>query len=94
MKDAIKAGSDGVYILIDVTPGSSRSRIEYNEWRKIISVKVRSPPKGGKANSELVELFRKILGRKVEIVKGQTSSQKVLFVQGATVEEVVERLSA
>jgi len=94
MKDAIKAGSGGVYVSIDVTPGSSQSEIEgYNEWRKRISVKVKSPPRGGKANAELVKIFKDILGKKVEIVKGQTSSQKILFVHGATVEEVMERLS-
>ncbi|HDM60325.1 MAG TPA: YggU family protein [Archaeoglobus veneficus] len=93
IRGAVKAGSDGVYISIDVTPASSKTCISgYNQWRKAVSVKVKSQPKGGKANAEVVELFSKLLGRKVEIVKGHNSSQKVLFVQNATVEEVVEKL--
>ncbi|AEA47928.1 DUF167 domain-containing protein [Archaeoglobus veneficus] len=89
IRDAIKAASNGVYISIEVTPNSKQSCVYgYNEWRKSIAVRVKAPPKGGKANAEIVELFSKIFRKKVEIVKGHTSSQKVIFVHSASPQEV------
>jgi len=94
MEEAIHESRDGITINIDVSPGAKKTDIVagYNEWRKAIIVKVKSPPKGGKANAEIIKEFEKLFGSKVEIVKGQTSSQKVLFVHGVTKQKALELL--
>ena len=94
MEDAVCEAKGGVTINIDVSPGAKKTEViaGYNEWRKAIVVKVKSPPKGGKANAEIIREFEKLFGSKVEILKGQTSSQKVLFVHGIGKQKALELL--
>jgi len=94
MEDAIHDSKGGVTINIDVSPGAKKTEVPagYNEWRKSIVVRIKSPPKDGKANTEIIKEFEAIFGSKVEIIRGQTSSQKVLFVHGVSKEKALELL--
>jgi uncharacterized protein (TIGR00251 family) len=96
LEGAIRESKNGITINIDVSPGAKKTDVVsgYNEWRKAIIVKVRSPPKDGKANAEIIKEFEKLFGSKVEIVKGQTSSQKVLFVHNITKQKALELLES
>ncbi len=92
LKDAVKEKANGCYLNVDVSPNSKKSGIRgYNEWRKAIEVSVKSPPKGGKANAELEKLLSKLFNARVEVVRGLTSTQKVVFVS-ASKDEVIRKL--
>lgn len=71
-------------IKITVVPGSSKNEVIglYGEPVRL-KVKVTAPPEDGKANSEVIVLFAKVLGiskNKIEIIKGKTGKQKDLSV--------------
>ncbi len=93
MDDAVRESKDGVLIDLTVSPNAKKTEmVGYNEWRKTIEVRVKSPPKGGKANAELIEFFRRIFGCNVEIVRGQTSTHKTILIKGLNKNEVLEIL--
>lgn len=96
MKEALKQTDRGVIITIEVIPNSRFTEIPagYNEWRKSIVVRVKSPPSRGKANSEIVKTMEKLFGKKVEIIRGATSSSKQVIVYSASIDEVLERLGS
>lgn len=51
---------------------------------EVIKVKIREIPENGKANKAIINLFSKsfkIPKSKIEIIKGQTSSNKVISIQ-------------
>jgi uncharacterized protein (TIGR00251 family) len=78
---------------ITVTPKSSKSLIVLEEGR--VKVKLNSPPVDGKANEECIRLFAKALGlpkSTISIIKGEKGRQKLISVDGFSVDEVMERL--
>ncbi len=93
MDEALKETKNGVTINLVVSPNAKKTEIVgYNEWRKAIEIRIKAPPKGGKANAELVKFFESIFGRSVEIVKGQTSTQKTILVKGLSKNEALKIL--
>ena len=87
---------DGVYLDIEVTPGSSSQGIRgYDEWRKRVKVAVRAEARDGKANSAVItlfcELFQVTNGR-VSIISGHTSGQKRIFIEGIDQNTVIKIL--
>jgi uncharacterized protein (TIGR00251 family) len=78
---------------VKVTPNASRNEImglTDGTWR----IKIAAAPDKGKANKELIEFFSKRLGIKkssISILKGQTSHNKVVAINGITQEEIVKR---
>lgn len=89
---AVKEKNEGTTVEMDITPGAKKSEIGYDEWRNVITVKVKNPPKKGKANNEIIKKFKEFLDREVGIIAGLQSSRKVLLVHGATKGEVVKKL--
>lgn len=92
LNKAVKVRNEGVTIDLDVTPGAKKSEIGFDEWRNVITIKVKNPPKKGKANNEIIKKFKEFLGREVEIIAGHTSSRKVILVHDASEDEVVKKL--
>jgi len=94
--DALREGSDGVYVEVEVQPNSPRSALKgYDEWRKRIRVSVRAEAREGKANSELMTYLGRILKvppRRISISSGQTTNQKRVFVEGLGLQELKDRL--
>lgn len=84
MEIPFKRTKGGITIEVKVAPRSSRAEIQEvrgNELR----VKLTSPPVGGEANRQLVELLSKKLGvtkSSIRIVKGETSRNKVIKIEG------------
>ena len=77
-------------------PRASSSRIT-GEKDDVIQVRVTAPPVDGEANAALEKLVAKKLGiakSKVEVVKGETSREKVLEVAGLGEREVRHTLLA
>lgn len=79
-----------------VSPGAGRSEIvgRYGDaWR----VRVAAAPERGKANASVVELLAGSLGLArpaVRVVAGQASRNKVVEVDGLTLDEAERRLAA
>ncbi len=79
---------------VRVQPNSNRSEVA-GFTDGVLEVRVAAPPVRGKANRELVELLSRELGisqGQIEIVRGRTSRNKVLVIDGLSQAEVVERL--
>jgi uncharacterized protein (TIGR00251 family) len=83
------------YLYLKVTPNAARSEIT-GETDGVLYVKVAAPPVKGKANRELIVLLSQVLGVKksaIAIVKGQTSRNKVVTIEGLKRNEIIDRLS-
>jgi uncharacterized protein (TIGR00251 family) len=62
-------------------PNSSKSEVKcWDEEKKALRVDIAAEPEKGKANIEVVKFFARLLKRKVSIIKGLTSKQKVLKI--------------
>jgi uncharacterized protein (TIGR00251 family) len=82
------------YIYLKVTPNASRTSIT-GETEGVLQVKVAAPPVKGKANRELLDFLSRILGvsrSAITIVKGGTSRNKVVSVEGMNRKEIIDRL--
>jgi uncharacterized protein (TIGR00251 family) len=62
----------------------------------VLLVKVSAPPVRGKANRELVAFLSRLLGvgkDSVNIVKGNTTRNKIVAINGLSKEAAIRRLS-
>lgn len=79
---------------VRVTPKSSRNRVVIEG--DLVKVYVTSPPADGEANQAVVETVSKslkIAKSRVELLKGHTSREKALAIQGLGLDEVLALLS-
>ena len=96
---AVTEEEDGVGILLEVSPGSRRGAAitGYNPWRRRVQCTVSAPPRGGKANRDLVALFAEALSvpaSAVTLAAGAASREKRVHVRGLTAGEALTRLHA
>ncbi|MFH0701202.1 MAG: DUF167 domain-containing protein [Candidatus Woesearchaeota archaeon] len=63
-------------ISVRVTPHSSRNELVEEEGK--LKLYLQAVPEKDKANKELIKLFKKELGLKVEIISGLRSREKIL----------------
>jgi uncharacterized protein len=84
----------GRWLQVRVHPNASRNEI--TGWRDgVLQVKVAAPPEKGKANQELTDFLSRTLGVKksaVAIVKGQTSRNKAITIEGMSLEDIFKNL--
>ena len=77
-------------IAIKVIPNAPRNEVA--GWLgDALKVKVHAPALEGKANSELCEFLAEFFGlprRSVSVAMGEKSRQKVIVIEGLTIEEV------
>jgi len=81
---------------VHAKPRAKKSRI-VGERGDAVEVALAAPPVDGAANEELVRFVAKVLGipkRGVELVRGETSREKLLAIAGLSVQEVEARLRA
>lgn len=80
---------------VKVTPNARRNEVTaFTEG--VLSVKIAAPPVQGKANRELIIFLSHLLGvskSSVSLVKGQTSRNKVIAVNGMGIEDIIRRLT-
>jgi uncharacterized protein (TIGR00251 family) len=83
-------------LAIRVTPNAGRNEI--TGWRDgVLQVKIAAPPDKGKANKELIDFLSQALGVKkyaISIIKGQTSRNKVIAIEGTSREEIINKLNS
>jgi uncharacterized protein (TIGR00251 family) len=87
--------SDGVILPVRAQPGARR-----NEVRGIqdgaLKVCVTQAPEKGKANKAIVEVLAKWLGvrrSQIELISGETASQKKFLIREVSQEELAERIN-
>ena len=76
----IKETDEGILFGFKISPNASKNEIIYNNDE--VKIKITAQPIDGKANKALTEFLSKYLKvpkTSIEIVKGQTSKDKVLF---------------
>lgn len=81
-------------ISVRVQPKARRAGVAVSE-AGVITVKISAPPERGKANAAVIEAVANALGvapSVLKIVRGSTSRDKVLVVEGLTQDEVMSRL--
>ena len=85
----------GNRLALKVTPNAGRNEIiGFSDG--VLQVRIAAAPVKGKANKELTDFLSKTLGvRKssISIVKGQTSRNKVIAIEGISREDIIKRLS-
>jgi len=81
---------------LKVTPSASRDAVV--GWQEdVLRVHVRAPAQRGKANDAVLHLLAAALGvdrRRLRIVRGETSRQKVVSVDGLDQAEIRARLAS
>ncbi len=80
-------------IFVRVRPGSAKAGI--SRVGDEIRIKIHSRPEGGKANTELIEVISKKLRipkSGIKIVKGFTSRNKIIEIEGLSEEEIFKGL--
>ena len=65
-------------IKIKVKPNSEEQKIEKKRGYYIVNLK--SPPKNGKANLELIKFLRKYFNQQVKIKSGLRSKEKIIEI--------------
>jgi len=92
----ILAHGDGATILLQVQPRASRSEV-VGEHGGRLRLRIASPPVDGKANTEVCRFIATTLGlgrSAVTLLRGESSRQKQVAIQGLTPLEVAARLGA
>jgi uncharacterized protein (TIGR00251 family) len=66
---------------IFIKPNSSKSQIlGFDSNKKALKIAVKAPPEKGKANQELIKFLSKLLKKKIRIVKGLKSREKIISI--------------
>ena len=85
---------DKAKILLSVYPNAIRNEI-VSFTDGVLRVKVSAPPIKGKANNELIAYLSRLLGvgkGSINIIKGHTTRNKVVAIDGLSRGEVMRRL--
>lgn len=88
-------GSGRVLVPLHLHPGARRAG-PAGLHGGALKILVKSPPRGGRANAELLELLAGLLGvakGSVELVRGHKSRDKLAAVSGLSVERVAALLA-
>ena len=86
----------GVKIPLRAYPNAARDEV-LGFTDGVLRVKIAAPPVRGKANERLVAFFSQLLGiskGSVSVVRGHTSRNKLIAIDGLSRDDVMKRLSA
>ena len=80
----------GIVLSVKVQPNSSKDRV-VGKYADQLKIAVTVAPEKGKANKAVIKLFAKWLGVKnsdIQIISGETSRDKELFIRNITEEDL------
>ncbi len=86
----IREVEDGIVVSVKVQPNSSKDLMA-GKYADQIKISVTVAPEKGKANKAVIKLFAKWLGIKssdIQIISGETSRDKELFIRNITEEDL------
>jgi len=90
----ITSAAGGAAFPVHVVPRSSKNEIS-GPYGQAVKIRLTAPPVEGKANEALIEFLAKRLDvpkRKLEILSGASSRNKMVCVLGLTPQELKARL--
>jgi uncharacterized protein len=96
MPSFLQVHEGGVFLAVRLQPRASRNEIDEAIGDEL-KIKVTAPPVDSAANEALLQLLKKKLEvprNAVQLVRGQTSRHKSIFITGLSVAEVQARLFA
>lgn len=97
MTVALRSTEEGVFIPIRAQPRGGRTAIVGVRATGALEVRVGAPPVDGAANDELVRYLARDVLRvapsRLRLVQGQSGRDKVVRVEGLTLDEVSLRLA-
>lgn len=82
-------------LAVRVVPRSRRNSIEWENGNTTLKVRLTAAPVDGAANKALIALLADALhlpSRSITITRGAESRQKVLEIEGMTIDEVMRHL--
>lgn len=86
---------DGARLRLKVQPRASRNEVLAERSQPELRVRVTAPPVDSAANAAVLELLAETLGCRrgaVQLLRGQTSRQKVVAISGMSAAQIVTRL--
>lgn len=96
LEDAVRSNHGKTIVNFHIIPGSSNAGYGgYDPWRRCIKVRVRSPPRRGAANEELVTLLSEwfdIERSRIDIVSGRKERSKSVSFDDVDAHQVLEVL--
>lgn len=87
----LKVSKDGIILTVKILPNASKNAIIKTDENDI-KVKITAQPIDGKANKALIEFLSKqfkVPKSYFEIIKGETSKEKTLFIKNIDNEKLV-----
>ncbi len=91
----MSAAKNETRISVKVQPSAPRNEI-VGFTGDVLRIKIAAPPERDKANKELIDFLSQTLDiskSRITIIKGHTSHNKVIAIQGFTGEELIKKLS-
>jgi uncharacterized protein len=95
MPPCLRESSDGVYLAVKLQPRASRDAIQGLHGAEL-KIAVTAPPVDSAANAALLDFLAEMLNvprSRVQLVRGQTSRHKTVFIGGASATDVAKLLS-
>jgi len=80
---------------VKVTPNAGRNAVS-GFTDGVLYIKIAAPPEKGKANKELIDYLSRTLGvgkSSLHLIKGQTSRNKVISIEGLSQADIIRRFS-
>ena len=96
IKKIVRLHKKGVEINFQVLPRSSQSKI-VGLHNDAVKIKLNKPPVDGQANAEccrVVAKYFKVSKTQVSVLRGTSSRQKTILVEGVSALAVIERLES
>ena len=90
----LSKSAGGVSLEVKVQPRSSRNQI-VGEQNGALKIKLTAPPVDGEANAALIGFLAsrlRIPRQKIHLVKGDTSRQKIVEIDGLDPDQLLARL--
>ena len=95
-EDYVWPAKGGVYVKLRVSSGAKSTAVKGPYGEDAIRLSVAAQPVEGKANAEVERYLAQLFGlsySEVNVVKGASSQDKLVFVSGLGQEEIQNRLS-
>ncbi|MDN5357982.1 MAG: DUF167 domain-containing protein [Candidatus Methanomethylophilaceae archaeon] len=83
LSDVSRKTTGGLEVSLYVSPRSSVSGPDgFDEWRKRLIVRVKSPPLDGRANREVEDVISGMTGMRATVISGATDRRKTVLIEG------------
>lgn len=91
----LRQTAEGVYLSLRVQPRASRNQLGPVLGNEL-KISVTAPPVDSAANQAVLEFLAQLLRcprRDIQLVRGETSRRKTIFISGVTAQAVAEKLA-